>query len=179
MKKVRLILGSKNDASRGNEFLKVLKEIGVECNVSIASCHRNIEGKKREFQKLVDKISEDIIVMMGGMELAAPGIIESILRNARRFNRIVFGIPLDKAARSAIENLPKGTAIITSGLNEISVSHGIINSALSVAKLAWLLSDDHGFFPDGLNHWYSEMAKENPLVSEVELVDGLIPEKKK
>lgn len=160
---VRLILGSESDAEKGNIFLKVLEEVGVECRVSIASCHRNIGG---EFEQTIFGISEEIIVMLGGMELAAPGIIESLLRNAENFDSIVFGIPTDRAARSAIENLPKGTAIITSGLNEISVTHSIINSALAVAKLVGMLGKK-GAVEDGLRAWYKKNSK--PVVLDVKL----------
>jgi phosphoribosylcarboxyaminoimidazole (NCAIR) mutase len=174
---IRLILGSVTDKPNGNIFLEVLKEIGgIRPRVSIASCHRNIGGKGREFEIFIDAIRENIIIMLGGLSLAAPGIIESLDRNNRDFGRIVFAVPTDKAALSAVQDLPKGTAIITCGLNQVSSKHSIINSALSVAKLAYLLSgskrrDIH----QGLAKWYDEQAKQNPLVSEVELVDGLLP----
>lgn len=165
---VRLILGSESDVEKGNIFLATLRESGVDCQVSIASCHRNIGG---EFEKFVVGIQEKIIVMLGGMELAAPGIIESLLRNAEKFDSIVFGVPTDKAARSAIENLPQGTAIITSGLNEISLKHSIINSALAVAKLVAMLGDES--VKEGLKAWYRKNSK--PVVPNVKLgEDGLI-----
>ena len=154
---MRLILGSKNDFEKGYIFTDVMSKVGIACPISIASCHRNIGG---DFEKFILGLQEKIIVMLGGMELAAPGIIESILRNAEKFDSIVFGIPTDKAARSAIENLPRGTSIITSGLNETSVNHSIINSALSVARLAAMLGEVRAM--EGLRKYYISNAK--PIV---------------
>lgn len=176
---ISLILGSKTDKVNGNIFLEVLKTIGVGCNVSIASCHRHIGGDKREFETFIAAIRENIIVMLGGLSLAAPGIIESLNRNARDFNKIVFAVPTDNAALSAIQDLPKGTAIITCGLNQVSSKHSIINSALSVAKLSYIAGcHKEKEIARGLSRWYDDAANDNPLVPEVTLVDGLIPVKK-
>ena len=169
---VRLIMGSPNDAKNANVVKAVLNSIGIECIVSQASCHRNAGDDFNAF--VYKKCKERIVVFIGGMELAAPGLIASLLRNINEFYTTVFGIPTDAAARSAIENLPAGTAIITSGLNEISLTHSLTNSALSIAQLAINFSGCPELY-ENLKQWYINATKEKPLVEEVKLVDGLIP----
>ena len=171
---VRVLLGSESDSIYANFLLEVLRDTYVRYDVSVISCHRNAG---EDFEKFVKKIEERIIVFIGGMSLAAPGIIESILRNTIKYDHIVFGVPTDKAARSAIEDLPLGTAIITSGLNEISIKHSIVNSALAVAKLAAMLGNNEVF--SGLADWYSKTNEKKPIIPSVKLANGLIPEKNK
>jgi phosphoribosylcarboxyaminoimidazole (NCAIR) mutase len=167
-----VILGSPSDWKHGNVILEMFRDLAVTYVVSYASCHRNI-GK--EFETFITGIQEKIILCVGGMEFALPGILESIDRNAKMFNQIVLAVPTDKAARSAIENLPVGTAIITCGLNEICLNHGLQNSALMAGKLAGMLGNDNAF--KCLALWYEKAAKKKPLVPKVELDHkGLIPD---
>ncbi len=169
MNDVRVILGSESDGNNANIILKVLRDVAVKYGVSVASCHRNSGGR---FEKFTKDIKEKIIVFIGGMSLAAPGLIESILRNTNNHDYIVFGVPTDKPARSAIEDLPMGTAIITSGLNETSLEHSLTNSALAIAKLAAILGNKEVF--EGLAYWHKEIKDEKPLVPEVKLTEGLM-----
>jgi len=162
-------MGSPNDAEPANKFLKALRDLNVPYGVSNASCHRNQD----EFEKFILWLEADIIVFIGGMSLAAPGFIRAILVAAKRFARLVFAIPLDAAARSAIEDLPAGTPVITCGLNTVSVSHSITNSALAVGHIYALLGSEGAI--TGLGRWYANQRKEKPIVTDVELVDGLIP----
>lgn len=67
-----------------------------------------------------------------------------------------------------------GTGISTSGLNEISPRHSIINSALAIAKLAGMLGDRD--ILARLKEWHTGFRKKKPLVAEVQLTkDDLIP----
>lgn len=169
---VRVIQGSMSDSEHTNKLLKVLGEVGVSYRVSVASCHRNLGDHRGDLGPFIESIDEEIIVFIGGMSLAAPGIIRSWLVGIRRYNRIVFGIPLDEAARSAIEDLPLGCPVITCGLNTVSVSHSITNSALAIAHL---VKTAVGGVSD-LDKWYVGNKLKKPLKETVELDEnGLIP----
>ena len=175
MKDIYLILGSKTDWENANFILKVWREIGITYTVGIASCHRHGGG---DFEEFIKGIEEKLIVFIGGMSLAAPGLIETVNKKASRWNCFIFGVPTDKAARSAIEDLPKGTAIITCGLNTVSLKHGLINSALVTAKLAATLNENLAALAK-ITTWYYQNLKDNPLVSAIKLDEnGLIPESK-
>lgn len=175
-KNTRLILGSESDIENGNKFLAIFEKLHASYSVSIASCHRN----KGEFDEFILSIEEPIIVFLGGMSIAAPGIIRAILIAADKMKKVVFAVPTDIVARSAIEDLPAGTPVMTCGLNTISASHSIINSALSIGHiLATFIPDHHAAGYLGI--WYDQNKKEKPLIPCVNLVGGLIPapEKKK
>lgn len=171
VKDLWVIQGSENDADKTNMLLEIYQALGIIYRVSTASCHRNIGGP---FERQVLAIDTPLIVMIGGLELAAPGIISSILRNAERNDQVVIGVPLDKAARSAIENLPMGTPVFTFGLNEISLRHSLVNAALGSAQLAGMLG--RKAILAKLNELYRiDRRFSKPLVPEIELVNGLIP----
>ena len=167
---LRMGIGSGSDWKEANFAVEVFQEIGVDYGGSILSCHRNIGG---EMEAFLERIPEWLVFLMGGMEFALPGIMESIDRNAKRFGRIILAVPLDQAARSAIENLPIGTAILTCGLNEKSVRHSIVNSALMAAKLLGLSNPR---IQQGLQQWYDDFNAGKPLVEEVSFTtEGFFP----
>ena len=93
-KDVILILGSETDKPKANIVLKIWNKARLDYRVAIASCHRHGGG---DFAAFICSISEKLIVFIGGMSLAAPGLIEVINKKADRFDAIVFGIPTDKA----------------------------------------------------------------------------------
>lgn len=170
MTDVRLILGSLTDQEKANIVLKVWKELDIRYQVSIASCHWHAG---HNFGSFILNIPEKIICYLGGMEFAAPGLASALLRNAKNFGKIVISFPTDIAARSASENLPIGTPLLTCGLNEVSLKHSLTNGALAVAQLVAFNNDEVKL---KLGTWYGEKAKEKKLIEEVDLTDGLIPE---
>ncbi len=171
---VRVILGSKSDAGKANIALAILHQLGVRYNVNVASCHWNAGLDLHEYSV---GIIEKIVMFIGGLELAAPGLLEATVRNTGRMDLLVFGVPLDKAARSALENLPPGTFVYTNGFNEIDVTHSLKNSALAVAKLAGVLGRSE--ILENLKKWYEESKKGKGIERNIELNNNgmiLIPE---
>lgn len=171
--RVRVIQGSMSDSEQTNKLLREFKKLGVPYQVSVASCHRNIGDDPDELGPFIEEIDEELIAFIGGMSLAAPGIIRSWLISISRHAKIVFGIPLDAAARSAIEDLPMGCPVITCGLNTVSVTHSIINSALAIAHMICVAGD---IVDDvKLLKWYDDNKENKPLRRTVMLDEkGLI-----
>ncbi len=170
---VRLILGSDSDWKVANVILGILNEIGIPVRVSIASCHWYTGDG---FEEFIRELKEDLIVYVGGMQFAAPGIVETINKVSGQPYKIVLAVPTDKIAQHACEDFPKGTAVFTAGFNSVVLECGIKNSALGVAKLyAWRYPE----FQPALHWFFKEMRTGKALVEEVELVAGLIPEPKK
>jgi len=170
---VRIILGSVTDGEGASKITRILNEIGIPIKVSIASCHwQTGDG----FEKFIQELKEDLIAYVGGMQFAAPGIAETINKVSGQSYKIILAVPTDKIARHACEDFPQGTAVFTAGFNSVSPEHGLINSALGIAKLyAWRYPD----FRTALQKYLDKMRAAKPLVKEVELVNGLIPESKK
>ena len=167
---VRLILGSETDKDHGNVMLSVFKDVGVQCGVTILSCDRDSGDG---FEPIAASFKESIIVYVGGMDLAAPAIVGALNNNTGRFDKIIFAVPTDTAARSAIENRPMGNPIMTCGLNEISIRHSVTNSALAIAKLAGMLGDRDILVR--LREWHKKFRAGKPMRESVSLIDGLIP----
>jgi len=170
---VRLILGSESNWKAANVIIGILSKIGIPVKVSIASCHWHTGDGFEEFIRGLD---EDLIAYVGGMQFAAPGIAETINKVSGQSYKIVLAVPTDKIAQHACEDFPQGTTVFTAGFNSVVLEHGIKNSALAIAKLyAWRYPE----FQPALHWFFKEMRAGKPLVKEVELVDGLIPEPKK
>jgi phosphoribosylcarboxyaminoimidazole (NCAIR) mutase len=167
---VRLVLGSETDKTHGNVMLAIFREVGVQCGVTILSCDRDSGDG---FEPMVASFKESLIVYVGGMDLAAPAIVGALNNNAGRLNKIIFAVPTDTAARSAIENRPMGNPIMTCGLNEISLKHSVTNSALAIARLAGMLGDQD--ILDRLKEWHKKFRSGKPMKENVPLLDGLIP----
>ncbi|MDD5032191.1 MAG: hypothetical protein PHR36_04075 [Patescibacteria group bacterium] len=175
MKSIVVIEGSESDDAKTNEFLKILRACNVKYRALTASAHVHAG---QDFVDFVANLPERIIVFIGGMSLVAPGIISAMRRNMGRYDTMVFGVPTDLDARSAIEVLPLGTFALTAGLNTISLTHGIKNNALAVAQFVFMITGDTAI-GEGLATWYAEMKKEKPIKEITLNTDGLIPEKEK
>ena len=177
MEKERIVVieGSKSDDEKTNEFLRILEECNVRYRTLTASAHVHAG---QAFVNFVENIPERIIVFIGGMSLVAPGIISGIRRNMDKFDSMVFGVPTDLDARSAVEVLPIGTFVLTAGLNTINLTHSIKNNALAVAHFVFMVTGDTDI-SEGLAAWYAKMKKEKPMEEIVLDKNGLIPKKEK
>ena len=172
---VVVIAGSRSDDERTKEFLRILKECRVGYRTLVASAH---VYAGQAFVDFVENIPERIIVFIGGMSLVAPGIISGIRRNMGRFDSMVFGVPTDSEARSAVEVLPLGTFVLTAGLNTINLTHGIKNNALAVAHFVLMVTGDKDI-SEGLTAWYAKLKAKKPM-EEIDLDgEGFIPEREK
>lgn len=168
---LRFCMGSKSDWAMGNVFLKLMKELGVRVHPSVASCHWSAGG---DYTKFCFDIKENIIAVMGGMSLAAPGIIESIIRNFEEFETIVFGIPLDEASLSAIQDLPPGIPVMTCGFNKKDVKASITNAALAIARI---IGRDDSSVQRKIAEYYAKKRQEKGIVEMISLdPKGLIPD---
>jgi len=174
-KHLRIILGSESDIKNANIVLTIWQIFGINSAVSIGSCHWHSGD---DFNEFVKSIPEDIIVFLGGMSLHAPAIIKSILFNANIFTLVV-GVPTDKSARDAIEVLPEGAGILTTGLNTISLTHSLKNAAYSIAPLIAKLNPDSGIWQKILEHNKLKRCVEKRLQPNIQLINSLIPIPKK
>jgi len=170
---VRVNQGSKSDWKWTNKLLALFRKLGVRYAVATGSCHW---GAGKEFEEHIKRFPEDVIVIIGGMSLAAPGIASALDRNAKRSGRIIMGIPLDEAAHSAIEDLPPGTPVLTCGYNRVNVEASIINAGLAIANI---IARQDSIVRDKLQRWFEEMGKKKRSVADENLVDGLLPEPEK
>lgn len=171
---IRFSIGSMSDQEAANVFLELMKKFGIKVHPSVASCHWSAG---HDFTEFIGNIEEDLIVMMGGMSFAAAGITAGTLRNLECIEKIVFAIPLDEAALSAIQDLPPGTPVITCGFNKKDVGASITNAAIAVAMMIAQIDQD---VRENILEYYKKKRAVKGIVEKLELdQDGLIPKPSK
>lgn len=108
---VQIILGSKSDLEIAGKATSVLKRLGIEYKVNIASAHRT--------PKMVEKLSKSdetkVFIAIAGLAAALPGVI------AAHTTKPVIGVPVSsKVSLDSILSMvqmPKGVPVATVGLD--------------------------------------------------------------
>ncbi|MBW6480839.1 MAG: 5-(carboxyamino)imidazole ribonucleotide mutase [Bacteroidales bacterium] len=117
MKKVAIVMGSSSDLMVMEEAVRVLSELGVECEVDIVSAHRTPE-KMFEFAKTAHEKGAKVIIAGAGGAAHLPGMIASLTPLP------VIGVPV-KSSNSidgwdsvlSILQMPAGVPVATVALN--------------------------------------------------------------
>jgi len=108
---VQIVLGSKSDLEIAKKATSVLKKLGIEYKVNIASAHRTPE--------IVEKLSRNddikVFIAIAGLAAALPGML------AAHTTKPVIGVPVSgKVCLDAILSMvqmPKGVPVATVGLD--------------------------------------------------------------
>jgi 5-(carboxyamino)imidazole ribonucleotide mutase len=129
-RKVAVIVGSKSDSEKAEEAMKLLQELGIECECRILSAHRNPEAL-REFVKNSDA---EVFIAIAGLSAALPGFIASYTWKP------VIGVPREVKlggldAILSIVQMPFGIPVACVGLDNAR------NAALLAARIL-ALSDE-------------------------------------
>ena len=109
--KVGIITGSKSDLPVVQKAEAMLKELGVDCDITVASAHRT--PKKVEAYAQNAEKNYDVIIAVAGMAAALPGVVaaQTILP--------VIGVPVYSTALSgqdalyAMVQMPSGVPVAT------------------------------------------------------------------
>lgn len=116
MKKVLIISASDSDLEIMNEAARVLKEFGVECEMTISSAHRSSDRTTKlveDFQKSGGKV----IICGAGLAAHLAGVV------AGNFPLPVIGVPLSGGVLNGIDALlstmqmPPGIPVATVAIN--------------------------------------------------------------
>lgn len=128
MRDVIVILGSESDRKPFEESgaLNVLREVGVEYEVSIFSADRHDDELKDYCQT---KLKNGTCCFIGAAGLAPvlPGRIAGIVRNLCP----VIGVALTPEGQYTITGKPKGTVVLTTGIGK----EGLYNAALAACQI--------------------------------------------
>jgi 5-(carboxyamino)imidazole ribonucleotide mutase len=108
---VQIVLGSKSDMKVAEKAIGILKELGVNYRVSIASAHRSPEL----VDKLVSEADAEVFIAIAGLSAALPGVI------AARTMKPVIGVPvsgtLNLDAILSVVQMPPGVPVAAVGLD--------------------------------------------------------------
>ena len=121
--KVTVLVGSKSDLEHAEKVRARLEQLGVPCEVHVASAHRTPE----KVDRLVADPSTDVFVAMAGLSAALPGVV------AARTLKPVVGVPLHRGlgldSLLSVVQMPPGIPVAAVGLDNAE------NAALLAAEI--------------------------------------------
>jgi 5-(carboxyamino)imidazole ribonucleotide mutase len=121
--KVTVLVGSKSDLEIAEKVRSRLTDLGVACDVHVASAHRNPD----KVDRLVRDPETDVFVAMAGLSAALPGVV------AARTLKPVVGVPLHRGlgldSLLSVVQMPPGIPVASVGLDAAE------NAALLAAEI--------------------------------------------
>lgn len=108
---VLVIMGSKSDLAVGQKAIDVLKELGVSCEIKVASAHRT----PKLVQDIVENTDAKVFIAVAGLAAALPGAI------AAHTIKPVIGVPISGKVNLdsvlSIVQMPPGIPVAAVGLD--------------------------------------------------------------
>jgi 5-(carboxyamino)imidazole ribonucleotide mutase len=121
--KVTVLVGSRSDLELAGKVQSRLVELGIPCEVHVASAHRTPD----KVDRLVRDPSTDVFVAMAGLSAALPGAV------AARTLKPVIGVPLHRGlgldSLLSVVQMPPGVPVAAVGLDATE------NAALLAAEI--------------------------------------------
>jgi len=127
---VSIVIGSKSDTSMVKPAVEMLEQLGIDCEVSVISAHRNPE-KLRDYALQAEKRGIEVIIAAAGYAAHLPGTVASWTTLP------VIGIPLPTSdlngidALLSITQMPAGVPVACVGIG----TSGAKNAALLAAQI--------------------------------------------
>ena len=148
--RVGIYMGSASDAAVMEEARKTLRELGIGCEMAVASAHRSPERAHKLASTAEERGLEVLIVGAGGAaHLAGVMAANCILP--------VIGIPLDSSPLKGLDALlatvqmPGGIPVATMAIGKAGAKNGAILAAQIIARKDSALAER-------LRHYKKEMA---------------------
>ena len=108
---VLIIMGSKSDLPVGQKARDTLKELGISCEIKVASAHRT----PKLVTELVEKSDAKVFIAIAGLSAALPGAV------AAHTIRPVIGVPVSGKVNLdsvlSIVQMPPGIPVAAVGLD--------------------------------------------------------------
>ncbi len=148
---VGVVIGSKTDVELIQPTLDMLKQLGIDYELSVISAHRNPE-KVREYGLEVEKKGLKVIIAAAGYAAHLPGVLASWTALP------VIGVPLPTSGLKGIDSLlsisqmPGGVPVACMGIGV----GGVKNAALLAAQI---LGSQHKEIREAYLKYKQELAK--------------------
>lgn len=111
MTQVLILMGSKSDLPVARKAADVLKRLGLDCSVAVASAHRTPD----RVAELVKGSDADVFIAIAGMSAALPGVVASLTQAP------VIGVPVsgnvNLDALLSVVQMPPGIPVAAVGLD--------------------------------------------------------------
>src|SRR3989344_8320578 len=114
--KVGIVLGSDSDLEVMSESAKILKDLGIVCEISILSAHRTPK-ETEDYAKDAKERGLKVLIAGAGGSAALPGVI------AAQTTLPVIGVPVISKSLDGLDSLlsivqmPPGIPVATVGIN--------------------------------------------------------------
>ncbi|HEU65391.1 MAG TPA: 5-(carboxyamino)imidazole ribonucleotide mutase [Chloroflexi bacterium] len=148
---VGIVIGSKTDTELIQPALDMLKQLGIEYELSVISAHRNPE-KAREYGLEAEEKGLKVIIAAAGYAAHLPGVVASWTTLP------VIGVPLPTSELKGVDALlsiiqmPGGVPVACVGIGK----SGAKNAALLAAQI---LGIEHKEIKDAYHKYKQELAK--------------------
>ena len=111
MRKVLILMGSKNDLHVAEKGTSILRSFGVDYEIAVASAHRT----PKRVEDLVTGSDADVFIAIAGLSAALPGVVASLT------TRPVIGVPVSGTvnldALLSVTQMPPGIPVAAVGLD--------------------------------------------------------------
>lgn len=128
-----VLVGSKSDLEVAEKVRTRLTDLGVPCDVHVASAHRNPE----KVDRLVRDPATDVFVAMAGLSAALPGVV------AARTLKPVIGVPLHRGlgldSLLSVVQMPPGIPVAAVGL-DAAENAALLATAILALKFPELIA---------------------------------------
>jgi 5-(carboxyamino)imidazole ribonucleotide mutase len=127
--KVSVIVGSKSDLEIAKKAEDTLKELKIDFETKILSCHRNY----KDLETYLATSGTDVYIAIAGLAAHLPGYI------AARTKKPVIGVPVNKAiggfdALLSIVQMPKGVPVACVGIDNAENAAHLAHRILELKK---------------------------------------------
>jgi 5-(carboxyamino)imidazole ribonucleotide mutase len=132
-RKISIIIGSKTDVEIAKKAEETLRELNLDFETRILSCHRNY----KDLDTYLASSDADVYIAIAGLSAHLPGYI------AARTKKPVIGVPVNKAvggldALLSIVQMPRGIPVACVGIdnaeNAAHLAQRIINLSDKASK---------------------------------------------
>jgi phosphoribosylaminoimidazole carboxylase PurE protein len=138
--KVAIVLGSDSDLPVIQDMIKILKDFGIEHELTISSAHRSPERTHR-YAAAMEERGMQIVIACAGAAAHLAGVIasETILP--------VIGVPIDSSPLHGLDALlstsmmPAGVPVATMGIGKAGASNAAVLAAQILARNDPALAD--------------------------------------
>jgi phosphoribosylaminoimidazole carboxylase PurE protein len=138
--KVSIVLGSDSDLPVIQDMIKILKDFGIEHELTISSAHRSPE-KTHQYAAALEARGIQLVIACAGAAAHLAGVIasETILP--------VIGVPIDSSPLHGLDALlstsmmPAGVPVATMGIGKAGASNAAVLAAQILARNDPVLAD--------------------------------------
>jgi 5-(carboxyamino)imidazole ribonucleotide mutase len=126
--KAHIVMGSKSDKKtvEDSKMLDILRDSGVDFDISICSAHRNPD-ELAEFCRAATDEGPAVFIGIAGMAAALPGALAGNTKMAMP----VIGVPLDEDGIDSCLYMPPGVPVLTAGVGNA----GLKNAAIAACQI--------------------------------------------